>query len=161
MAKQADPEEKPERLYFKTYLQLVRNSVGSNMFRNFYVRTNSKGEFDALDDGYNSCAFYVSAVLVVFKKLGGVHGTVASTERDLRESGWQEVADLSDLKAGDVVIWEALTFADGPKQHIGFYMGGGKAVSTSWTAKTPVEHDKNFGKTNRKIERIFRMNDWS
>jgi hypothetical protein len=39
------------------------------MFRNFYVRTDSGGEFDALDDGYNSCAFYVSSILAIFNKL--------------------------------------------------------------------------------------------
>jgi len=161
MTKQTSPsEEKPERLYFETYLQVVRNSVGSNIFRNFYVRTNSRGEFDALDDGYNSCAFYVSAVLVIFRKLDGMHGTVASTKKDLLDSGWQEITDLNDLQPGDVLVWEPMQFDDGLKEHIGFYMGDGKAVSTSWTTKTPVEHDKNFGAANRKITQVFRMSDW-
>lgn len=154
---QNNPEPKPRRLYFKTYLQLVRNSVGSNMFRNFYVHTKDKGEFDALDDGENSCAFYVSSVLVILKKMSGVHGTVGSTTKDLKKSGWQEA---KKPKPGDVLVWEAQKFADGLRQHIGFYIGDDRAISTSLATKTPVEHDKNFGPTNRQITHIFRMASW-
>lgn len=149
---------KPKRLYFETYLKVIQNSVGSNMFRNFYIQTEDKGSFDALDDGDNSCAFYVSAILVIFKKLSGVHGTVDSTTRDLRESGWQEV---SSQQAGDVLIWEAQQFEDGLKQHIGFCLGDGRAISTSQKQKTPIEHDEYFGNTDRKIVNIFRYPDWN
>lgn len=150
-------EEKPVRLYFKSYLQAIRNSVGSNMFRNFYVRTPERGEFDAFNDGDNSCAFFVSSVLVIFKKLNDFHGIVDSVVADLRQSGWQEV---QEPKPGDVLVWEAVPFDDGLKQHIGFYVGNGRAVSTSWIKKTPVEHDMHFGLTKRKITHIFRMSDW-
>jgi len=148
---------KPKRLYFKTYIQLIQNSVGSNLFRNFYVSSIEKGEFDALDDGENSCAFYVSSILVIFKKLNGIHGTVNSTIKDLEDSGWTEV---EQLKAGDVVLWEALQFDDGLKEHIGFSIGDGRAISISWKEKTPIEHDEHFGDTKRKITHIYRMTDW-
>lgn len=148
--------EKPKRDYFKTYLQLIRNSVGSEMFRNFYVSTADRGEFDALDDGENSCAFYVSSVLVLFKKASGVHGTVQSTLEDINNSGWQEA---SEPKPGDILVWEARDFSDGPKRHIGFYVGDNRAISTSRSAKKVAEHDMNFD-DNRKIEQIFRMNSW-
>jgi hypothetical protein len=151
------PGEKPERLEFQTYLQMIRNSVGSGMFRNYYVRSREKGEFDALGDGENSCAFYVSAVLLIFKKLSGAHGTVASTIKDLENSGWQAV---KNPRPGDVVVWEAMDFPDGRYEHIGFYIADGRAVSTSWTEKVVVEHDLNFGETKRPIKQIYRMNDW-
>jgi hypothetical protein len=153
----ADKEEKPKRLYFKSYLQIIRNSVGSNMFRSFYAKTPTKGEFDAFNDGENSCAFFVSAILVIFKKIGGFHGLVQGTVDDLKESGWQEV---DQPKPGDVLVWEAIKFEDGPKEHIGFYVGNGRAVSTSWTKKSPVEHDLNFDEANRKVTNIFRMSNW-
>lgn len=150
-------DEKPTRLYFKSYMQLIRNSVGSNMFRNFYVKTDSQGEFDAFGDGDNSCAFYVSSVLVIFGKIGHVHGLISSVVEDLKKSGWREV---SELQSGDVVVWEAQEFADGPHGHIGFYLGDNRAISTSVRAKTPVEHDVNFGEAKRKITQVFRFDNW-
>ena len=150
-------EEKPQRLYFKSYLKLVRNPIGSNTFRNFYVRTSQKGEFDALDDGENSCAFYVSAILVIFGKASSMHGTVASTIKDLEKSGWQEV---DKPEPGDVLVWEPQKFGEIWQKHIGFYVGKNRAVSTSWKKKTVVEHDQNFGNDKRKIEHIFRMKSW-
>jgi len=147
---------KPKRLYFESYIQLIHNSVGSNLFCNFYVETPEKGKFDALDDGYNSCAFYVSAVLVIFKKISGIHGTVDSTLKDLQESGWIQV---NEPKEGDVIVWEAQQFDDGLKSHIGFSLGNGKTISISSTKKTPIEHSDTFdGK--RKIVNIFRQTDW-
>jgi hypothetical protein len=136
---------------------MIRNSVGSHLFRNFQVNTEEKGNFDALDDGYNSCAFFVSSILVIFKKLRGIHGTVEATINDLRESGWVEA---NNPHPGDVLVWEARKFDDGLKKHIGFSLGNGKAISNSWIKKMPVEHDDHFGKDNRKIIQIFRMKDW-
>ena len=150
-------EEKPQRLYFKSYLQVIRNSVGSNMFRNFYVKTTERSEFDALDDGYNSCAFYVSAILVIFKKMSDFHGTVDRTIEDLKKSGWQEA---NEPEPGDVLVWEPKQFPEGRVKHIGFYVGDGKAVSTSITAKTPQKHEQNFGEEKRQIKQIFRMDNW-
>ncbi len=151
------PEEKPERLYFKSYLKVIKNSIGSNMFRNFYVQTQSRGEFDALGDGYDSCAFFVSAVLVIFKKLADFHGIVDSTIEDLKKSGWQEV---DEPKPGDVLVWEPKEFPEGPSMHIGFYIGDSKAISSSIKTKTPVEHEMNFGEGKRKIINIFRIENW-
>ena len=148
--------DKPVRLYFKSYIKLIHNSIGSNLFRNFYVKTDDQGEFDALGDGYNSCAFYVSSILVIFKKVSGIHGTVDSTIKDLEESGWVQV---NEPKEGDVIVWEAQKFDDGIKKHIGFSIGNGKAISTSWTNKTPIEHSDTF-EDRRKIENIFRQTDW-
>jgi hypothetical protein len=149
--------EKPQRLYFKTYLQVIRNSVGSNMFRNFYVKTSTRGEFDALDDGENSCAFYVSSILVIFNKIARVHGLVERVVNDMNDSGWIEV---DQPKTGDVLVWEAAEHSDGLHTHIGFYMGNNRAISTSSTAKTPAEHDMNFGEAKRKITHIFRTDSW-
>ena len=147
---------KPKRLYFKSYVQLIHNSIGSNLFRNFYVETPEKGIFDALDDGYNSCAFYVSTILVIFKKISGIHGTIDSTIKDLQESGWIKV---NEPKEGDVIVWETKQFDDGLKEHIGFSIGNNKAVSVSWTKRTPIEHSDTFdGK--RKIASIFRLTIW-
>jgi hypothetical protein len=149
--------QKPSRLYFKSYMQVIRNSIGTNLFRNLYVHTDEKGDFDALGDGDNSCAFFVSAILVIFKKLHGIHGTVESTIKDLRESGWVAV---EKPEQGDVVVWEAQQFKDGLRKHIGFSLGNGRSVSTSWSKKTPIEHDEHFGEDNRAIAHVFRLKTW-
>jgi hypothetical protein len=150
------PQLQTVRLYFKSYIKAIQNSVGTNLFRNLYVRTDEKGEFDALDDGADSCAFFVSAVLVIFKRITGIHGTVEGTIKDLRESGWIEV---TETQAGDIIVWEAQKFENSMQEHIGFSIGNNRAISTSWTKKTPVEHDQTFGST-RKITQIFRMPNW-
>ena len=150
-------DSKLERQYFHTYVQLVRNSVDTKMFRNFYVYIERAGEGDALADGDNSCAFFVSAVLAMFKKIDGMHGTVQNTVNDLEKSGWQTV---SRPKLGDVLVWEAREFTDGTYEHIGFYVGEGKAVSTSMHEKRVVEHGMHFGTDQRKIKKIYRMEKW-
>jgi hypothetical protein len=91
------------------------------------------------------------------KKLSGIHGTVEGVIKDLQASGWITV---EQPELGDVLVWEALKFKDGLKQHIGFSLGNGRAVSTSVTKKTPIEHDAYFGETHRKIAHVFRMPSW-
>lgn len=149
-------EEKPKRLYYKTYLQLIHNSVGTEMFRNFYIQTADGIEMDALSDGSNSCAFYVSSVLTLFGKHSGVHGTVKSTVADLHNSGWRKV---EDMQAGDVIIWDAVELEGAWYEHVGFYIGDNRAVSTSWTEKKVVEHDVFFDGA-RSIGQIFRHHEW-
>ena len=151
-------EEKPKRLYFKTYLQLIRNSVGTEMFRNFYIQAADGAEMDALSDGSNSCAFYVSSVLILFKKHSGVHGTVKSTIDDLERSGWQRV-DTATMQAGDVIVWDAVELEGAWYEHVGFYIGDGRGVSTSWTEKKVVEHDVYFDGA-RSIGQVFRHYEW-
>lgn len=146
-----------DRLNFKSYIQVIKNSIGSKMFRNLYVRSPEKNEFDAMGDGANSCAFYVSSVLLLFGKASAVHGTIERTLEDMTQSGW---AKVNTPKIGDVLLWESKDFKDGPHRHIGFYIGGGKAVSNSSTQKAPAMHDKHFGQEKRKIEASYRMYHW-
>jgi hypothetical protein len=82
---------------------------------------------------------------------------VDSTIKDLVESGWVEANQPNE---GDILVWEALQFDDGVKEHIGFSIGDGQAISTSRAEKTPVEHDQHFGDTKRKITHIYRMTNW-
>lgn len=129
------------------------------MFRNFYIRLADGTETDALSDGSDSCAFYVSSVLTLFGKQTGIHGTVKSTIEDLRHCDWQEKTDTEGLQPGDVIVWEAIEIHKAWFEHIGFYLGNGRAVSTSWTEKRVVDHDTHFD-GRRAIKQIFRHLDW-
>ncbi len=141
---------------FKSYLQMIRNAVGSHMFRNFYVLRDDK-VFDAVQNGGRSCALFVSSILVIFKKIGSFHNTVYSTVKDLKDSGWEEV---KDLKPGDVIVWEAQERETGDYAHIGFHIGNGKAISTSDDSGTPVVHHENQNSKWTEIARIYRMPEW-
>jgi hypothetical protein len=145
---------------FLSFLAVVRNSVGSQMFRNFYVRRD--GElFDALHDGGRSCAFYVSSILTIFKKVESFHNTVQSTVKDMERSGWRLVADLGDLMPGDVLVWAAEELDVGRHSHIGFYVGDGQAVSTSYETGTPVLHHDHPNHAWSSIICAYRLPAWT
>lgn len=148
-----------EKLYFDTFVQMVRDSVGTNMFRHMWVRRKFRQKpIDVLDDGYNSCAYYVSSVLKIFGKIGDFHATVANTVRDLKSSGWVEV---EEPEVGDVLVWEAVLADDGWHKHLGFYVDDGLAISNSWDERVPIEHDLHFGKDQRAVELILRLPSWT
>jgi hypothetical protein len=151
-------DDAPKRLTFKTFLAMVHGSVGANMFRHFYMQRADGSEFDALDDGDNGCAFFVSSVLTIFGKIEHVHGTVANTIEDLQNSSWIEAQTPT---IGDVLVWEPKSFANGDMHaHIGFFVGNGKAISMSSQVGAPVEHDIHFGNEQRVITHIFHSVDW-
>ena len=143
-------------LLYETYLAVVKNSVGSNIFRNFYAKINGK-KVDIMRNGDLSCAFYVSSILTMFQLIQKPHGTIESTVKDLAQSGWKKV---KAPKIGSVLIWENLNFDDGEThKHIGFYIGNNKAVSNSEKLGQPNIHHWTYGtakgKPVRKVEAIY------
>jgi len=155
----SQPESAPhfKRLVFHTYLAVIKNAPGTAMFRNFYLERPNGTEFDAIGDGNNACAFFVSSVLTIFAKVKDIHGTVDSTKTDLQKSGWVLV---SDLQPGDVISWEPRQFHDGRHGHIGFYLGENRAVSTSASRKVVAEHDLYYGAEKRRIVAAYRYPEW-
>jgi hypothetical protein len=148
---------KPKRLYFKTYLTMIENAPGTKMFRHFYLRHPDGSEFDAIGDGENACAFFVSSILRLFDKVQGIHGTVDSTLRDLEQSGWTQV---SQPQPGDVISWEPHHSPHGPHGHIGFYLHDNQAVSTSTSQKAVASHDLHYGHEQRQIIAVYRHPKW-
>lgn len=148
---------KPERLIFPSYLDVIRNSPGTKMFRSLYIKGQDGQPEDVMEGGIFSCAFFVSAVLTLFGQNAGFHGTIQSTVRDLTEHGWNEVGP-DDPRPGDVLLWEALEFAGQLHEHIGFYLGDGRAVSTSYKLKEVVEHALDAG--SRKLTQVYRQVNW-
>jgi len=147
-----------DRQNFQSYLAMVHNAVGTEMYRNFYIRINDGPVFDAIGDGENSCAFFVTHVLLMFGKQQAVHATVSSAINDLKESGWIPVA-IKDLVPGDVLVWAG---RDDTKnnRHIGFYIGNDEAISTSTSQQKVARHHMNFGELNREITEAYRMENW-
>lgn len=144
----AKKKQKVIPIILDTYLSVIKNSVGSKMFRNFYAKVNGK-RTDIMKNGELSCAFYVSSILALFEFIKEVHGTVASTVKDLKQSGWREI---KRPKIGSILVWESMDFGkDGIHKHIGFYIGNNNAISNSEKFRYPKTHHWTFvGK--RKIE---------
>ncbi len=145
--------------FFETYLAVIRNSVGSKMFRNFHMEIDGKN-IDATRNGLVSCAFFVSNVLNMFSALKLIkepHLTVSSTVKDLLESGWKEI---SEPRLGAVLIWEEKESHGGANRHIGFYVGNDLAVSNDADEGAPGMHHWTFGENEtggqfRKVEMIL------
>lgn len=143
-------------LHKKSLLAVVENSVGSTAFQNFYALVEGK-ECDIANGGKDSCAYFVSATLLIFKFINELHATVSGTVRDMQKRGWEEV---SEPTPGDVLVWEAKVDGRGEQhQHIGFFVGGDQAVSNSSTEKKIAKHHFTYGEEagdpKRSLAKIF------
>jgi hypothetical protein len=126
----------------ESYLAMIHNAVGSNLFRNLYMLVDGEKE-DIVRDGQRSCALFVSSILHQFQLITLPHATVAGLERDLQESGWTRV---ESPKAGDILIWEPKMQTDGEAHaHAGFYLDEDTAISNSDKERVPVQHHMTFG----------------
>lgn len=147
------PVEKTEKIVFPrtfdTYMAVIRNSPGTEMFKNVYADVDGELE-DITDNGDLSCAFFVSSVLVIFGLIGEIHITVASTIRDMERSGW---IDTNNPKEGDVVVWSEELSNREKHMHIGFFLNEERAISNSKNKKHPIEHSLEL--EDRKVERFL------
>lgn len=105
----------------KNFIECIRNSIGTQMFRSYYV-----DGVDVLENGNLSCAYYVSSIMLMFKLIDRPHFRVDGTIKAMVNTGWQEI---EHLRPGCVVIWNPI-FQNGKSHfHIGFYIGDGQAIS--------------------------------
>jgi len=142
------PDDNIQKLAHKNYLAMIENSLGVNLFRNFYVRfKDTLIEKDVMENGNKSCAFYTSAILTLNGLIKKTHATVDSVIKDMEESGWIKT---DNPKQGDIIVWEEKEGAT----HIGFWWNALEAISNSSTEKFPVKHDLTYDDT-RKITAIY------
>ncbi len=140
-----------------TYLAMIRNSVGSNLFRTLYAEVDGKKE-DILRDGDVSCAYFVSSILYHFKLLKEVHATVSGTTRDMEASGW---TTTDKPVPGAVVLWEKIKQRDEEMhEHNGFVLNEKTAVSSRFEYRIPIEHPLHYaaqaeGNPVRKVAAIY------
>ena len=146
----------------KSLLAIIGNSVKSPqnyIFRNLYAEENGK-EVDILEDGKNSCAAFVSWILLPLELIKHPHATVHGTEKDLLNSGWLEI---KMVRPGAVLIWEPakasvhglLGDKDAQLRHIGFCVSLDEAISNdSKKSGFPIEHHVTYNGT-RKIKKIY------
>jgi len=133
-------------LIYDSYLKMIKNAVGTKMFRNLYLETNNK-KFDAAQDGNLSCAFFVSNILLIWGLISEGHANVPSTTKDMIKNGWKKILK-NKAKPGDVIVWEKRK----GHFHNGFYVGNKKAISTNDKKSVPVIHKWDY----RKIIAVYR-----
>lgn len=155
--------QKKPSLFFKNYLAMLENSLGSKMFRNFFLKLDGQ-EKDILENGRLSCAVFVSSLLYLFNpmlefsgKSGWIkftHANTVSTEKDMTEAGWYTI---QDLRLGAVLVWEKRNANGSQNWHIGFYIGDEMAISNdSGLGHTGVPHKHHYTyQSTRAIERIY------
>lgn len=145
---------------WETYLRMIENAPGSEMFRSSFFQTSitrgagsMEGVHDLCQSGRLSCAFFVSAILKIFDLTKSLHVTVSGLENDLLESGWWLISN-DDRKPGAVVVWEPQVSMDGEvHSHVGF-LANGYAVSNHPKGDKIIRHDQTFGDT-RAIARVY------
>lgn len=143
-------QPKVEPLIFDSYIAIVKNSVGTNVFRNFYAKIDGKKK-DVLQDGVLSCAFLVSSILLIFDLIKEMHATVGGTVGDMEEMGWVKI---KKPRPGAVIVWAKEEFDTGEHSHIGFYLGRGRVVSNNTPTRVPKEHHWTFN-GKRKVEAVY------
>ena len=144
-------------LDYQNYLETIKASEGSKMFRNFYVLNDNKKR-DILKNGQLSCARYVSSILKLFDLISETHVTIDGTTKDMFNNGWKLTEKLTP---GNVLIWERRITSSGEiHPHNGFYLGANKAISHRDEKCLPVVHHYTYGeskdeKPKRKIIQIL------
>lgn len=128
---------------YKNYISLIKNSVGTKMFRNIFVESENSEE-DILGDGKRSCAYFVSSVLMIFNLIDNKkapHAKVEGLLKNMEDFGWEKI-DEDNLKAGDIIVWENFK-GEGDRyftDHLGFYIGDDVVISNDSKKRYPIEH---------------------
>ncbi|HSX28693.1 MAG TPA: hypothetical protein VLF60_04565 [Candidatus Saccharimonadales bacterium] len=120
-------------------MSAIAGEVGSTDYQHYYVRDPETGEeVDVLEDGRESCAFFVSNVLEDQGLLPCAHATTESTMQCMRENGWEPD---EEERIGDVVAWFPEPYT---QYHLGFVVGPGLYVSHSSRSCVPTVHDSSW-----------------
>ncbi|MDR3581987.1 MAG: hypothetical protein P4L67_01795 [Candidatus Pacebacteria bacterium] len=144
---------------FETYLAMIKNSPGSNLFRNAYFVIDGKKQ-DVLRDGDLSCAVYVSSVLRLTGLIPETHTTVKGTVEAMKKAGWRPI---KKPRVGSVLVWGAKTFKKSGEthNHIGFSIGDDKAVSNNSKKRSPAIHHWTFGTAQGQPKRVVEAIYWN
>lgn len=136
-------------LLLKNYLNIIKASVGSKIFRQLYFKINGKN-VDILRNGDLSCAFFVSSILKIFNLISESHATVVGTVKDMKKNGWYKI---KKPRPGAVIVYlPQKTFPSGEiHRHIGFYVGKNICISNIDSRRSPGPRKWNY----RVVEEIL------
>lgn len=140
-------------LLYESYIRMIKNSIGTRMFRNLYLEKDGK-KFDAARNGGLSCAYFVSNILLIWGLIKSGHATVEGTTRDMERNGWKKISS-GEARPGDVIVWGKIKAINGKIHfHNGFYIGNKKAISNDSKKGMPVIHSWDYN-GKRKIIAVY------
>lgn len=144
--------EKPITVLYKSYLAMIKNSIGGRLWRNLYYQKKNGRAADLLQDGNLSCAYYVSSILLHFGLIREFQAEVGETVAAMQEAGWQKI---DKPVSGSIIVWKNRYFEKSGTwhKHIGFFLGPGRAVSNSSERRSPAVHHLRY--KGRKVESFF------
>jgi hypothetical protein len=146
-------------LKYESYLKMVKNSVGTKVFRSLYLKIDGK-KIDATHNGILSCSYFVSNILLVWGLIKEGHANVENTIKDMLNNGWEEIPK-NGIRPGDIIVWEKekskynFKHCNAEHLHNGFYVGDKKAISNNEFKKTPIIHSWDYN-GKRKIIAVYR-----
>jgi len=148
-------------LKYDSYIKMIKNSVGTKMFRNLYLEIDNK-KIDATKNGNFSCAFFVSNILLIWGLISNGHANVLNTIKDMKKNGWKKISK-DKIRPGDVIVWDKRVSSDGLEHyHNGFYIGNKKAISHNDTKKSPIIHNwKTYINGNGQKKKIIAVYNYS
>lgn len=120
----------------KNFLLHFQNSIGSQLFRNYFVE-----DKDVLENGDLSCAYYVSSILVLHGLIDRPHFTVPGTLYSMEKAGWTQI---NHLKKGCIVVWGSVHQNGADHKHLGVYIGDQQAISNRSSLGMPGEHPLHY-----------------
>ena len=127
-------------LFFDNYISVIKNSVGTEMFRNWYCTVDGV-KTEVLGDGNLSCPLYLTGVLKIFDLVHETQITVHRALKEMETSGWKEI---TKPQLGAVIVWGEKLGETGIHKHMGFYLGENLAVSTNDKAKKVITHPLDY-----------------
>ncbi|MEK7195021.1 MAG: hypothetical protein AAB667_02095 [Patescibacteria group bacterium] len=151
--------KKPDIDIRASYLAMIKNSVGTKLFRNFYFKINGRS-LDVLENGDLSCAVYVTSILYLLRLIKEPHTTVIGTIEDMEKSGWYKI---KKPKLGAIILWGFKKLPGGKlgkHRHVGFYLNKKEAISNDSKSGQTAKHHINYGyfpngETKRDIQAFY------
>lgn len=151
--------QKPTLALFPSYIAMIENSVGANVYRKLYFTIDGK-DIDVLEDGDLSCAVFVTTILFVFGLIKERHTTVNGTIEDIESFGWYKI---QKPKKGALILWGFKKKDDGTQgkhRHVGFYIDEHTAISNDSPTRIVSSHHPTYGifengETRRDIQAFY------
>src|SRR3989344_3476528 len=143
-------KNKKPPIFFKNYMAMIENSIGTKMFQNFFLEIDGQ-EKDILLSGRRSCAVHVSSILILQNLIQGPprgpHAKVKSLVKNMKDSGWRKIRKP---RPGAVLIWEPMkAFGEKITDHVGFFWDSEYAISNRSEFGRPNIHHWTFGLKNQ------------
>lgn len=120
----------------ESYHAFIKGSEGSMMFRQWYCTVDGK-RTEAMRNGELSCALYVTSILKIFDLIAQPEITVHRAIRAMKRRAWKPIARP---RKGAVIVWGEEQRNGEVHKHIGFYIGGGMAISNHSKRRAPAIH---------------------